>query len=122
MNIMPHGEPFSIFRNSAVLSAPRVAGCSLGFSAIYFPSIVLISILIGGCVAEEKQPNLLFDAGPMTDAQYLKADKECQFEAEKAVTPIRPSPVAGERFRKIYILCVEAKGIKFLGTSDKVKL
>ncbi|GEO17514.1 hypothetical protein MAE02_52100 [Microvirga aerophila] len=77
---------------------------------------------MSGCVAESKKPDLLFDSGSMTDAQWLKARKECLFEAEKAVTPIRPSPVAGERFRKIYILCVESKGIKFLGTSDEVKL
>jgi hypothetical protein len=106
--------------SSASLS-PRSPSSLLGSGTIRHILIIIPFVLAGGCVAKAKKPDLLFDTGSLTDAQWTQVNKECQFEAEKVVAPIRPSPTAGEQFREIYILCVETKGVKFLGTSDKVR-
>lgn len=108
---------------SSASFSPRSPSSLLRSGAIRHILIITIPmVLVGGCVAKAKKPDLLFDTGTLTDAQWTQVNKECQFEAEKVIAPIRPfTPTAGEQFREIYILCVETKGVKFLGTSDKVR-
>jgi len=67
-----------------------------------------------------KKPDLIFDAGSLTHKQWEQADKECKFEAAKSVAPLNYGDVTGATYRRIYILCVETKGIKFLGAEDQI--
>jgi len=82
--------------------------------------IFCLAGLLGACNAPSKKPDLIFDAGSLTHEQWEQADKECKFEAAKAVAPMKYGDVTGDTFRRIYILCAETKGIKFLGTEDKL--
>ena len=77
-------------------------------------------MLLGACNTSHQKPDLVFDAGSLSEKQWEQANKECQFEAAKATASIRPGDASGDKFRKIYILCVETKGITFLGTEDKL--
>jgi hypothetical protein len=77
-------------------------------------------LAIAACNASPQKPDLVFDAGSLSDKQREQANRECQFEAAKATASIRLGDPSGDRFRKIYILCVETKGITFLGTEDKL--
>ncbi|WP_162559406.1 hypothetical protein [Microvirga sp. 17 mud 1-3] len=48
-----------------------------------------------------------------------RANAECNLEAEKAAMRARNSVTAGENWRKIYLLCMESKGARYLGTTDQ---
>ncbi|MBM1170902.1 hypothetical protein, partial [Microvirga arabica] len=67
-----------------------------------------------------RKPDLVFDAGALNDQQFEQAGKECRFEAAKAVAPRKYGDITGDTYRKIFILCLEAKGIKFLGSEDQI--
>jgi hypothetical protein len=79
-----------------------------------------IAALLSACNVPSKKPDLVFDAGSLTHKQWEQADKECKFEAAKAVAPLKYGDITGDTYRRIYILCVETKGIKFLGAEDQV--
>ena len=85
-----------------------------------FLQIVGFTTLLSACVQTARKPDMVFDSGKLSEQQWELVDKACQFEAEKAVAPLRIRGGAGEDFRKIYILCLESKGVKFLGTADKL--
>jgi hypothetical protein len=107
--------------SSAVRSSPKLPGSFLSFEAILRSvSILVVAMLLGACNTSPQKPDLVFDAGSLSDKQWEQANKECQFEAAKATASIRPGDASGDKFRKIYILCVETKGITFLGTEDKL--
>jgi hypothetical protein len=72
-------------------------------------------------VAQQKKPDLIFDRGKFTHEQWKLSEKECRFEAAKAVIPVKPAFIANEQFNKILILCLEAKGMTFRGTEDELK-
>ena len=74
-----------------------------------------------GCIDRRDWPQLLFETGSLTQAERLQVDKTCEYEVAKAVAPIKIGIIATEQYRKLYILCVEARGIKFLGTEDEIK-
>ncbi len=48
----------------------------------------------------------------ITKEEQTKAEKGCELEAEKAIIPIKIGIIAAEQWRKIYTLCLEAKGAK----------
>ena len=84
-------------------------------------SILVAAVLLSACNTSPQKPDLVFDAGSLSDKQWEQANKECQFEAAKATASSRSGDPSGDKFRKIYILYVETKGITFLGTEDKLK-
>jgi hypothetical protein len=82
--------------------------------------IIGFAMLLSACVHKARKPDLVFDSGKLSEQEWELADKTCEFEAAKAVVAIKISEIRGEEYRKIYILCVESKGIKYLGTEGRV--
>ncbi len=84
-------------------------------------TVAIVSLLIlAACNTSPQEPDLVFDAGSLSDKQWEQANKECRFEAAKATASSRSGDPGGDKFQKIFILCVETKGITFLGTEDKL--
>ncbi|WP_262027650.1 hypothetical protein [Microvirga sp. Mcv34] len=109
-------------RFSAIGSCPKSAGNFFSLGAVSPSCFVFLSIVsLGACNTASKKPDLIFDAGVLTHKQWGQADKECKFEAAKAVVPLKYGDVTGENYRRIYILCAESKGIKFLGTEGELR-
>jgi hypothetical protein len=100
MNLMSQHEPLSAFR--------------------VFPAASLL-IILAACNTKPR-PNFVFSAQGLSDQQFSRAEAECNLEAEKVAMRASNSVTAGEHWRKIHILCMEAKGAKYLGTSDQVSL
>ncbi|WP_457091831.1 hypothetical protein [Microvirga sp. P5_D2] len=65
-------------------------------------------------------PDLVFNSEDLSKKEFSRAEAECNLEAEKAAMLASNSVTAGERWRKILILCMEAKGTRFVGTADQV--
>jgi hypothetical protein len=82
--------------------------------------IVLLSANLAACVGSQKKQNYLFDLGSLSATQWQKIRAECRFEAAKSVATIKHAIIASEEESKIYILCVESKGVKYLGTEDSL--
>jgi hypothetical protein len=55
----------------------------------------------------------------MSQKDASRARAECKFEAEKAAMRAKNSVTAGENWQTIFILCMEAKGARYLGTTDE---
>jgi hypothetical protein len=85
-------------------------------------SIILLYLVLTGCVETAPRPTLLFHTGQLKAAQWSQIDKVCEYEAAKAVIPIKHGLIATEQYRKLYILCAESKGAEFIGTNDKQKV
>jgi hypothetical protein len=85
-------------------------------------SILSLSFALVGCVETAPRPALLFHTGKLKTAQWSQIDKVCEYEAAKAVTPIKHGLIATEQYRKLYILCAESKGAEFIGTNDKQRV
>jgi hypothetical protein len=64
-------------------------------------------------------PDLVFNARDMSRQQYSQAEAECNLEAEKAAIQAKNSITAGENWRKIFLLCMEAKGARYVGTTEQ---
>ncbi|WP_262027649.1 hypothetical protein [Microvirga sp. Mcv34] len=90
------------------------------FSAILRLSLSLIFPLtiLAGCNTAVR-PDFVFDAQGLSQQQYSRAGAECELEAEKAAIQAKNSITAGENWRKIFVLCMEAKGARFLGTTKQ---
>ncbi|MBZ6076413.1 hypothetical protein [Microvirga puerhi] len=78
---------------------------------------MLLSILaMAGCVQEA--PSLVFDTARLSQAEWERIQSECDYEAEKA-TASAPSSLVFVRWQRLYIGCIELRGIKYLGTTDQ---
>ncbi len=77
-----------------------------------------LSTLLVGCNPKSR-PDFVFDAQDLSQQQYSRAGAECKLEAEKAAIQAKNSITAGENWRKIFVLCMEAKGARYLGTTDQ---
>jgi hypothetical protein len=109
-------------RSAAIGSSPDSSGNFFAFGTIIRPTLIFVTaILLSACTPPSRKPDLVFDAGALNDQQFEQAGKECRFEAAKAVAPRKYGDITGDTYRKIFILCLEAKGIKFLGTEDQLK-
>jgi hypothetical protein len=74
--------------------------------------------LLTGCTTTAR-PDFVFNRQGLSQQQYSRAEAECELEAEKAAIQAKNSVTAGENWRKIFVLCMEAKGARFLGTTDQ---
>lgn len=80
--------------------------------------LVLPITLLGSCNPKPR-PDFVFDAQGLSQQQYSRAGAECKLEAEKAAVQAKNSITAGENWRRIFVLCMEAKGTRYLGTTDQ---
>ncbi|KAB0264800.1 hypothetical protein FEZ63_21530 [Microvirga brassicacearum] len=106
-------------RSSVTGSSPKSPGFLLSL-IVRILQIIGLATLLSACVHKARKPDLVFDSGKLSEQEWELADKTCEFEAAKAVIPIKIAEIAGEQFRRIYILCVESKGVKYLGTEDRL--
>jgi hypothetical protein len=90
-------------------------------SARMYPLLffVLPLVLLAGCNTTAR-PDFVFKRQGLSQQQYLRAEAVCELEAEKAAIQARNSVTAGENWRKIFVLCMEAKGAHYLGTTDQL--
>lgn len=78
-------------------------------------------VALTGCVDKQERPRLVFDIGAIKQAHWSQIDKACEYEAAKAVIPIKIGIIATEQYRKLYVLCAESKGAEFVGSTDQVR-
>jgi hypothetical protein len=74
------------------------------------------ALSLAACVSE--RPSHVFDTGRLSETEWSRMQSECDYEAEKA-TASAPVNVAFYRWERLYISCIELRGVKYLGTSDK---
>jgi hypothetical protein len=79
-----------------------------------FPVLLLF---LTACVSE--RPHHVFDAGNLSEKEWTRIRQECDYEAEKA-TASAPINVAYYRWERLYISCLELKGVKFRGMSNQL--
>lgn len=79
---------------------------------------VFLLVLLSGCNTTER-PDFVFKRQGLSQQQYSRAEAECELEAEKAAIQAKNSVTAGENWRKIFVLCMEAKGARFVGTTNQ---
>jgi|tagenome__1003787_1003787.scaffolds.fasta_scaffold19508295_1 hypothetical protein len=65
-----------------------------------------------------KEGKMQFNIGKLTQSEWVKASKECEFESERATAAIRIPEIAYEKADKLYVLCLETRGVKYAGRSD----
>jgi hypothetical protein len=75
--------------------------------------------LLTGCNTTAR-PDFVFKRQSLSQQQYARAEAECELEAEKAAIQAKISVTAGENWRKIFVLCMEAKGARYLVTTDQL--
>jgi hypothetical protein len=51
----------------------------------------------------------------MSHSQWLRAATECEYEATKATAAVKGSIIASEKRDEIYVLCLETKGVQYVG-------
>ncbi|PVE25551.1 hypothetical protein DC522_04285 [Microvirga sp. KLBC 81] len=62
----------------------------------------------------------IFNSQDLSRKQFSQAEAECNLEAEKAAMLATNSISAGDRWKRIFVLCMEAKGAKYVGTTDQI--
>jgi len=62
------------------------------------------------------QESYVFDIGKLSQESWRKIDTQCEYEARKATASAPPGLVRAEEREKLYILCLEAQGIRYKGT------
>lgn len=56
-----------------------------------------------------------FKTPGMSSAQWSRIDDECSYEAEKATAAADPMTAVSYTWRRIFVMCTELKGAKFVG-------
>lgn len=74
-------------------------------------------IMLAGCNAKPL-PDFIFTRQALSQQEFSRAKAECTLEAEKAAMIASNSITAGENWRKILVLCMEAKGARFERMAD----
>ena len=82
-------------------------------------AVAIVSLLILAACNPKPQPNFVFNEQDLSRKEFFRAEAECHLEAEKAAMRAKNSVTAGENWRKIFILCMEAKGAQYRGTTDE---
>jgi hypothetical protein len=83
-------------------------------------AVAIVSLLILAACNPKPQPDFVFNTQDLSQKEVRRADAECRLEAEKAAMRAKNSVTAGENSRKIFILCMEAKGAQYRGTTDEL--
>lgn len=83
-------------------------------------AVAIVSLLIWAACNPKPQPDFVFNTQDLSQKEVRRADAECRLEAEKAAMRAKNSVTAGENSRKIFILCMEAKGAQYRGTTDEL--
>ena len=78
----------------------------------------MLSLAILSACNRKPQPDFVFDTGGLTPKDTSRARAECKLEAEKAAMQAKNSVTAGRSWQTIFILCMEAMGARYLGTTD----
>ena len=76
-----------------------------------------LSLCLAGCVS--KAPHPVFVPSGLSEAEWKRARKECDYEAEKA-TGSAPINIRYYRWESLYISCLELRGVKYLGISNQL--
>lgn len=69
------------------------------------------------CVSE--RPYHVFDNASLSEKEWARIRQECDYEAEKA-TASAPVNIAYYRWERLYISCIELRGVKYLGMSNQL--
>jgi hypothetical protein len=72
--------------------------------------------LLAACVPPPPRQRLLFDTSALPKATAQQTELQCAYEAHKAVINVLEEEIAVLRWRRLHILCMEAKGAVFKGT------
>ncbi|MCG7392565.1 hypothetical protein MHY87_06565 [Microvirga sp. ACRRW] len=116
---VPSWRSLSFSQSDLELLLPGfVSSAAMKYSSLIF--ITASTMLIGCNTKPETRPNFIFNTQDLNQKQFRQAEAECDLEAEKVAMQASNGITAGERWRKIFILCMEAKGIRFVGTADQV--
>ena len=89
-----------------------------GFFSAALRILLIGSFTILAACNRRPQPESVFDLGDLSRKDASRARAECKLEAEKAAMRAKNSVTAGENWQTIFILCMEAKGARHLGTTD----
>ena len=105
------------FRSSSKLTSGEIE-LSARLSLTIFSSICSGLWALSAC-APIRPPNDVFNIGDMSNAQWERLQRECAYEARKAVASQKPGPVRSYDWREIYLSCLELRGARHLGTADQ---
>ncbi|WP_425486927.1 hypothetical protein [Microvirga thermotolerans] len=83
--------------------------------------VALPPLTLSGCNTAPR-PDLVFNRNGLSAQDMSRANAECNLEAEKAAMQARNSVTAGETWRKIFVLCMESKGARYVGTSAGIRM
>ena len=83
--------------------------------------MISLSFILTGCNTKPL-PDFVFSRQGLTQQEFSRAKAECNLEAEKVAMKASNSITSGEHWRKILVLCMEAKGAKFLRMTDEPPL
>jgi hypothetical protein len=79
--------------------------------------IVLVSAVgLSACVSGPRA--LVFETGTVSRQEWTRIQNECDDEAEK-FTASAPARIKFYRWQRLYIACIESRGITYLGPSDQ---
>lgn len=73
----------------------------------------MIGTLVG-CMSTPPTRSFFKTPG-LSSAQWSRIDDECSYEAEKATAAADPMTAVSYTWRRIFVMCVELKGAKFVG-------
>ena len=69
---------------------------------------------MAGCMPQTKE-QMMFETGGLSHEKWEQMGTECTYEAKKATASAKPGPVRAMDQEELYILCIEAKGVKYKG-------
>jgi hypothetical protein len=78
------------------------------------PAIAAV-VLAGVACTPAYETRLSFDSSKLSADRWETLQNECYYEARKATASGTPGPVRLMEREELYILCLEAKGVKFKG-------
>ena len=105
-------------RSLPILSSASRGSFDPGFFSTTLRILLIGSFTILAACNRRPQPESVFDLGDLSRKDASRARAECKLEAEKAAMRAKNSVTAGENWQTIFILCMEAKGARYLGTTD----
>ena len=105
------------WRSLSFLSSASKGSFDPGFFSTTVRILLIGSFTILAACNRRPQPEFVFDLGDLSQKDASRARAECRLEAEKAAMRARNSVTAGENWQTIFILCMEAKGARYLGTT-----
>ncbi len=77
-------------------------------------ALVGLYLCMTACATPTTSP-MLFKTAGLSDERWDNARKECDYEAEKAVASAGPKTPVEYKRRRLFVMCVELKGAKYVG-------